>query len=78
MLTGYEHPFNSAPSPDYNYSADLYTFVNKLLDVRTPEIRGNFTSLEDSLLCSRKKVNMHESKVQQIEPCYVFPDALSY
>ena len=76
LLAACGHSFNSAPSSDYNFSADFSTFVNELLDAKTPEISGNFTSLEDSLLCLRKQLNMDDSKRLQIEPNYVFSDAL--
>ena len=72
------HSFNSVPSTDYNFSADFSTFVNELHDAKAPEISENFTSLEDSLLCLRKRLNMDDSKRLQIEPHYVFSDALSY
>ena len=72
------HSFNSAPSSDYNFSADFSGFLNELLDANTPEISENFTSVEDSLLCLRKQLNTDDSKRLQIEPDYVFSDALSY
>ena len=46
--------------------------------MQTLEIRENFTSLEDLLLCLRKQLNMNDSKRLQIEPDYVFSDTLSY
>ena len=78
MLAACGHSFNSAPSSDHNFSAGFSTFVNELLDAKTPEIRENFTSLEDSFLSLRKQRNMDGSKRLQIEPDYVFSDALSY
>ena len=45
-----------------NFLADFSTFVNELLDAKTPEISENFTSIEDSLLCLRKQLNMDDSK----------------
>ena len=72
------HSFNSAPSSDYNFSADISGFLNELPDANTPEISENFTSVEDSLLCLRKQLNTDDSKRLQIEPDYVFSDALSY
>ena len=78
MLAACGHSFNSEPSSDYNFSPDFSTFVNELLDAKTPEISENFTSLEDSLICLRKQLNMDDSKRLQIEPDYVFSDVLSY
>ena len=77
MLAACGHSFNSAPSLDYNFSADFSTFVNELLDTKAPEISENFT-IDDSLLCLRKQLNMDDSKRLQIEPDYIFSDALSY
>ena len=76
LLAACGHSFNSAPSSDYYFSADVSTFVNELLDAKTPEISENFNSLEDSLLCLRKQLNMDDSKRLQIEPDYIFSDAL--
>ena len=67
ILAACGHLFNSAPSLDYNFSADFSTFLNVLLDAKTSEISENFTSLEDSLLCLRKQLNMDDSKRLQIE-----------
>ena len=65
MLAACGHSFNS-------------TSVNELLEVKTPEIRKNFTCLEDSLLSIRNQLNMDDSKRLQIEPDCVFSDAFSY
>ena len=35
MLAACGHSFNSAPSSDYNFSADFSNFVNELLDAKT-------------------------------------------